>query len=191
MWTDFLDCWRIGTKDIMENHKIGMDTIEDSISQCKKAESINISASAMTGIWCFDGSISFVADTKGNFAIQTYKGGGIGTGTPSVSAGLSRSVFYVEDYTKLEGGTASIGGSGSVYGIDVGVDANYAMDIDEDGAFQNPKLIGGTVGIGYALNSTVVGGGEFHMKAGVTETIFKWNLFDWYEENIYENVMAW
>lgn len=188
---DRADDWVVGTQEIMEYHKEGMDMIEDYVSQKKCATSYNISASLMTGVWCFDGGISFVCDSKGNFAIQNYKGTGIGTGTPSVSAGLSKSKYYVDDYTYLEGYGATIGGSGSVGILDVGVDANFGMEVDEKGAFNNPRFIGATAGVGVALNSTVVGGGECHLKAGEAETIFHFNFFDWYDENIYEKVMSW
>lgn len=126
---DRADDWVVGAQEIMEYHTDGMDIIEDYISQKKSATSYNVSASLMTGIWCFDGGISFVFDPKGNFAIQNYKGAGIGTGNPSLSDGLSRSKYYVDDYTYLEGYGAIIAGSGPVGILDVGVDANFGMEV--------------------------------------------------------------
>ena len=68
---------------------------------------------------------------------------------------------------------------------------NFSLDIGENGELDNPHFIGYTVSGGGALNSTVVGGGEFHMNAGVTETFWEWNFYDWYDKNIYEKIMAW
>ena len=75
--------------------------------------------------------------------------------------------------------------------LDLGIDMNFSLDIGENGELDNPHFIGYTVSGGGALNSTVVGGGEFHMNAGVTETFWEWNFYDWYDKNIYEKIMAW
>ena len=123
----------------------------------------------MTGIWCFDGSVGIVFDHKGNIALQNTKGVGIGSGTPSISGGFFKSQYWTDDFKKLEGGGAAIGGSGSLGLLDLGIDMNFSLDI----------------------GSTVVGGGEFHMNAGVTETFWEWNFYDWYDKNIYEKIMAW
>ena len=175
----------------MENHKIGMDTIKNHESQKKDVKSYGLSASLMTGIWCFDGSVGIVFDHKGNIALQNTKGVGIGSGTPSISGGFFKSQYWTDDFKKLEGGGAAIGGSGSLGLLDLGIDMNFSLDIGENGELDNPHFIGYTVSGGGALNSTVVGGGEFHMNAGVTETFWEWNFYDWYDKNIYEKIMAW
>ena len=63
------------------------------------------------GIWCFDGSVGIVFDHKGNIALQNTKGVGIGSGTPSISGGFFKSQYWTDDFKKLEGGGAAIGGS--------------------------------------------------------------------------------
>ena len=32
---------------------------------------------------------------------------------------------------------------------------------------------------------------EAEINAGVTETFWEWNFYDWYDKNIYEKIMAW
>ena len=85
----------------MENHKIGMDTIKKHESQKKDVKSYGLSASLMTGIWCFDGSVGIVFDHKGNIALQNTKGVGIGSGTPSISGGFFKSQYWTDDLKKF------------------------------------------------------------------------------------------
>lgn len=116
---------------------------------------------------------------------------GLGIGTPAISGGVYKSTSYVKDYTYLENGGMFIGGSGSLLGVDVGADINFSAATNEEGAITKLQPIGYTVNAGLALNSTVVGGGEGHVKGGVTETIWKWNFYDWYDENVYKKTMDW
>ena len=78
-----------------------MDTIKKHESQKKDVKSYGLSASLMTGIWCFDGSVGIVFDHKGNIALQNTKGVGIGSGTPSISGGFFKSQYWTDDFKKL------------------------------------------------------------------------------------------
>lgn len=138
----------------------------------------------MTGIWSFDGGVGIVFDHQGNIALQNYKGAGLGIGTPAISGGVYKSTSYVKDYTYLENGGMFIGGSGSLLGVDVGADINFSAATNEEGAITKFQPIGHTVNTGLSLNSTVVGGGEGHVKGEVTETIWRWNFYDWYDKNV-------
>ncbi len=181
----------------MEISKKCVDQVKRTESKKIGVKSFGIYASAMTGAFSFDGGVSIAADHEGNIVIQNYKGAGAGTGTPSLSAGISESTYWAKNYTYLEGPGVSYGGSGSIGFLSVGLDANHAAMADIDSKMEEWQLsdvglfpLGATLNIGAALNSTVVGGGEGHVQVGHTETLFRFNYYEAYEQ-IYNKVMEW
>ena len=149
-----------------------VESIENALSHVDftYSQGINISGTPSAFIFNAQAGISF--DSKGNIAIQGSLGGGITTGTPSISLTTYTNITNAPNINKLNGLGYQMGGSMAVllFGVPVaaGFDLNFIPDIDT-------AYIGvtNTAGLGTP-------GGEVHAEWGKTATwnFSKINIFD-------------
>ncbi len=161
-------------------------TVQHTLSNVDITYSRGVNISGTPSIFIFNLQAGISIDTDGNIAIQGSAGGGITSGSPSISVTEYKSVTNAPSIEKLEDLGYQIGGSVGipVSGVPLaaGLDFNIVPDND-----LNTAYCGITTNGGFG-----VPGGEFHVEWGKTGTlgISKSNIFDT-AEYIYNKIMEW
>ena len=144
-----------------------------------------VNISGTPSVWNLNGQIGVTHDSKGNIAVQLTLGGGITTGTPSLSFTRFHSFTNAPKINTLTMDTTQIGGSvaamvGTVP-VAVGGDAMLIYDPKE-----KKKYYGFTTNAGFGSP-----GKELHLEWGDTTTITtEFNIYKVAEE-VYIKIMEW
>ena len=152
-------------KPVVKGFQYGLDVIDLSCS-------LGFNVSGTPSFWSFNGQVGVSFDTKGNFAVQYSKMGGLTTGKPSISASMYGSFVFVDSIYDLEGECALLGGSLAAM-VDE-IPAYIAGDIIIVPTEKNFCLgLQGNIGLGTP-------GSEFHVEWGETKTVegTQFNIFD-------------
>lgn len=144
-----------------------------------------VNISGTPSVWNLNGQIGVTHDSKGNIAVQLTLGGGITTGTPSLSFTRFHSFTNAPKIKTLTMDTTQIGGSvAAMVGpapLAVGGDAMLIYDTNE-----KKKYYGFTTNAGFGSP-----GKELHLEWGDTTTITtEFNIYKVAEE-VYIKIMEW
>ncbi len=159
--------------------------VQKTLSKVNFTYSTGYNISGSPSFWNFNGQIGASFDTKGNMSFQITGGGGVTTGTPSISVTRYYSVTNAPKISKLEGRYYQVGGSVATLAAGVpiaaGGDAMIMPDEKENRAYFG---LTGNVGLG-------VPGKELHVEWGETMTLTnEINIYDVAGE-IYIKIMEW
>ena len=161
---------------------------QKALSKVDLTYSTGVNVSGTPSAWSFNGQIGVSMDTKGNVAIQASGGGGVTSGTPSISVSSYRSITNAPSINELNGMGYQIGGSAiiPVGGVPVAVGGDFNIIPDQE---RNKAYYGGTLTRGLAAGSP---GGEFHVEWGTTVTLPKtqFNIYD-VASSVYIKIMEW
>ena len=161
---------------------------QKALSKVDLTYSTGVNVSGTQSAWSFNGQIGVSMDTKGNVAIQASGGGGVTSGTPSISVSSYRSITNAPSINELNGMGYQIGGSAiiPVGGVPVAVGGDFNIIPDQE---RNKAYYGGTLTRGLAAGSP---GGEFHVEWGTTVTLPKtqFNIYD-VASSVYIKIMEW
>ena len=160
-------------------------TAQKLLSQVDFTYTTGVNISGSPSIWNFNGQVGTTFDSKGNVAIQVTKGGGVTTGTPSISITRFHSYTNAPSIKALTLETAQIGGT---VGMMVGpVPLSGGGDVMLIYNPTNKKTYYGlTCNAGFGSP-----GHELHIEWGDTTTETKeFNIYE-LAEDIYIKIMEW
>ena len=161
-------------------------TVENVLAEVDITYSTGYNVSGTPSVFCFNAQIGMSMDTKGNIAIQASVGGGITTGSPSISFSRYKSRTIVSSINELEGDYSQMGASiATLVGevpVYVGKDIMGIRDKN-----RNANRFGFTDNIGFGTP-----GKEIHAEWGRTYTIpyTQVNVFK-AARLIYKRIMEW
>ena len=100
--------------EFMENHKVGMDVIQDWLAKQNLTSSLGLTIGGGAGHSTINLGGNIVFDTKGNIVIQGEFSIGATTSPVGWSGGITDSFTNAPDYSKLNGQGMNFGVSGLV-----------------------------------------------------------------------------
>ena len=166
--------------------KPAVQIMQKALSKVNATFSRGVNVSGTPSIFTFNLQGGLSLDAKGNVALQGSFSGGVGGGSPSVSATAYQTVTNAPSISKLEGPGYQIGGTVGipVYGVPLAAGGDFNIIPDST---QNKTYYGITSNVGFGTP-----GGEFHVEWGETATwrATQFNVFD-ASKKIYNRIMEW